>query len=74
MYDYAGRREEFHWGLGLSLLNHFDLDWYRIESEKTYVARDKQWGLSLSVRNPFVFEERDYRWYLTDEAGQQDIE
>jgi hypothetical protein len=41
IYDHEGRRDEFHW------------------------------GLSLSVRNLFLFEERDYRWYLTDQAAQR---
>lgn len=51
LYDYWGYRNELRWGLGVNILKHICIDYYRThapESDKNTGIIDNQWGLTLS--------------------------
>jgi hypothetical protein len=66
MIDKAGVREEEHYGFGISFLNHFSFDWYRINSEFKSIARHGQWGISFSIYKVMNRSMSDLTWWMKD--------
>jgi hypothetical protein len=74
LIDQAGKRFETHYGVGLRLFNHVQLDWYMIHSPSGYMktfaggegsngARDKQSGFSITVTRLFSWKTTDKDWF-----------
>jgi len=74
LYDDAGLRVENHWGFGIELFNHFQLDQYWIYSPEGYLgwlfhnggsngARDGQWGINFTFFNIFKWTAADHTWW-----------
>ena len=74
LIDQAGKRFETHYGAGLRLFNHVQLDWYMIHSPSGYMktfaggegsngARDKQSGFSITVTRLFSWKTTDKDWF-----------
>jgi hypothetical protein len=61
--DPAGRRRDLHWGFGVSLFNHFDVDWHIVGSLNNSLARARSWGYSFSFWNMFNFKPADLQWW-----------
>jgi len=66
MIDIAGVREEIHYGFGISFLNHFSVDWYRISSEHRSIARHSQWGISFTLYKALHRSKSDLTWWLVE--------
>jgi hypothetical protein len=66
MFDEAGSRTEHHLGFGVSWLNHFNIDWYIIHSPYGSIARDKQWGFSITFMSFFKWSEKDLMWWMKE--------
>lgn len=66
LYDEAGSRNEWHFGFGVSLMNHLQFDWSYIYSPRGSIARDGQWGISFSLKDFFVWSEKDFMWWLAE--------
>ncbi len=66
LIDKVGVRKELHLGLGISVLNHFSLDWYRINSQTRSIARHGQFGISLGFTNLFKWSDKDFRWWESE--------
>lgn len=63
LIDRVGSRTELHLGCGGSAFNHFTLDWYYIHSPQRSIARDRQWGVSLSFFNVGFWRKGDLTWW-----------
>ena len=75
LIDRAGQRFENHLGFGVSLFNHFQMDFSYILAPRGYVgwlfghggasgARDEQWGMNLTFFRMFCWNENDRRWWI----------
>jgi hypothetical protein len=74
LFDKVGKRFEHHYGIGLRLLNHFQLDWACIFSPERYLAglfesegangsRHGQWRVSFTYSRMFDWCDNDKTWW-----------
>jgi hypothetical protein len=59
--------KEMHWGAGISIYNHFQVDWSYIYSPKGSIARDGQWSVSFLFYNIAFWSKDDGYWWRTKE-------
>jgi hypothetical protein len=73
LIDRAGQRYESHWGYGVKLFNHFQIDFSYIYSPEGYLrwmfregssgARDGQWQLTTTYFRIANWSEKDMTWW-----------
>jgi hypothetical protein len=68
MEDPAGERREITFGLGASLMNHFQVDWSIIKEPNragSERVRTGQWRINFLVKSIFYWKEQDLFWWKT---------
>jgi len=74
LIDQVGKRFETHYGAGLRFFNHFQFDWYMINSPSGYMksffggegsngSRHKQCGYSITMTRLFSWKAGDAEWF-----------
>jgi hypothetical protein len=75
LFDRMGKRFEHHFGIGLRILNHFELDWGMIYAPEGYMrglfenegsngSRHGQWRISFTYIRGFDWRDADRTWWM----------
>jgi hypothetical protein len=79
LVDVVGERYEYHYGIGVSVLNHLSLDFGNIYSPEGFMkgfarlfdshktgasgARNNQWQISLTLSRALYWNDNDFEWW-----------